>query len=273
MAFRLLGEGSAVQCPNNDCGPQTRYVITDEGKQIPFLTLPFMAFANGESGYYLPGWFGATPQAQAEAAPRLRAIAASRNGGSLDTSFAPKTVDLSVLQNALKTCIPKLWEMFEMTSFKATTVPDLKSKDHDQFNGVVGIRDVRSGSNFQVVNDPTPPKDVRDDIIDHHARGSTDALHPFWNYAYPAGDLRIRAGEKRYPELFGQGDMTYVRVQIHELGASLSAIRDIYHPAMWARRLPDENLDPDHRDDGPSLEECVGRYYYEQLGLTPVKYP
>jgi hypothetical protein len=230
-----------------------------------------MAFANGESGYYVPGWIGATPQAQADAAPYLRALASGdRQAGSLDSSFAPKVVDLSVLQSSLKTCIHKLWEMFEMTSFKPTTAPNLNSKDHDQYNGVVGIRDVWSGSTFNVVNDPTPPADVRDDIIYHKARGSTDPLHPFWNYAYPQGSLKTRPGEKRYPELFGLLTMDYIRVQIHELGASLSDIRNLYHPAMWRRRIDDNNLDPEHDDDGPSLEECVGSEYYKQLGLRPM---
>jgi YD repeat-containing protein len=275
MAFRLLGEGSAVQCPDNDCGPQTRYVITDEGKKIPFLTLPFMAFANGESGYYLPGWFGATPQAQAEAAPRLRALAAAgAQAGSLDSSFAPKAVDLSVLQNSLKTCIHKLWATFEMTSFKPTTAPNLKSKDHDQYNGVIGLKDVQTGTNFNITNDPTPPQEVQNEIIGDQSRGITYPTHPFWNYAYPNGDPTPRPGELRYPELFGQMTMIYVRVQIHETGAALSAIRDMYHPSPGKVTLSDGGLyKGTHGDDGPALEDCVGHTYYEQMGLTPVHYP
>lgn len=270
MAFRALGEGSAVQCPNNDCGPQTRYVITDEGKKIPYLTLPFMAFANGESGYCVPGWIGVTPQAQAEAAPQLRALAFGTVRWNLDSSFAPKTVDLSVLQNTLKTCIHELWPKFEMTSFKPTTAPNLKSKDHDQYNGVVGLRDVLSGTGFNVTNDPTPPQDVRNAISANHARGATDPLHPFWNYAYPAGDLKARPAELRYPELFARPEMTYVRVQIHELGASLSAIRDMYYVAPGKEILSDGGLYKGrHEDDGPALEDCVGRNYYKQMGLTP----
>lgn len=67
--------------------------------------------------------------------------------------------------------------------------------------------------------------------------------------------------------------MNYVRTQIHELGASLSLLRNAYHPGPWANRLPDNNLDPTHDDDGPSLEECVGRKYYEQMGLKPQGQP
>ena len=93
MAFRALGEGAAVQCPDNDCGPQARWVVTDEGKKVPFLTLPFMAFANGESGYYIPGWVGATPQAQADAGPALRAVASgAATGWSIDSPFTQDPV-------------------------------------------------------------------------------------------------------------------------------------------------------------------------------------
>ncbi|HEY0765342.1 MAG TPA: PKD domain-containing protein, partial [Pyrinomonadaceae bacterium] len=195
------------------------------------------------------------------------------NGTNKTGALGSKPIDWSVLYAALKFCIPTLWEQFEMTSFKLTTRPNLQSKNHDQYNGISGIRDVVSGSTFNVVNDPTPPAAVRNAIIQRPARGATDKLHPFWNYAYPDGDPKARPGELRYPELFGQTQMNYVRVQIHELGASLSAIRDIYHPAMWKRRLEDEGLDPDHDDDGPSLENCVGREYYKQMHLTPSKSP
>jgi YD repeat-containing protein len=82
FAYRLLKQGAAEQCPENDCGPQARNYINDQGERIPWITLPFMAFANGESGYY-PGFLGVTPQAQADAAPRLRALAAS--GAAVNT--------------------------------------------------------------------------------------------------------------------------------------------------------------------------------------------
>jgi len=46
-----------------------------------------MAFANGESGYYPPGWIGVTPQEQADRAPNLRALAAlGAQGWSIDSS-------------------------------------------------------------------------------------------------------------------------------------------------------------------------------------------
>src|SRR5262245_19963739 len=49
-----------------------------------------MAFANGESGYYPPGWIGVTPQEQADRAPNLRALAAlGAQGWSIDSSDFP----------------------------------------------------------------------------------------------------------------------------------------------------------------------------------------
>jgi YD repeat-containing protein len=59
---QAINSGMAVQCPNNDCGPQRMSV---EG--VAFLTLPFMAFANGVSGYFQAGFMEmGTPQEQAE---------------------------------------------------------------------------------------------------------------------------------------------------------------------------------------------------------------
>ena len=150
--------------------------------------------------------------------------------------------------------------------------PNLKSKDHDQYNGVISLRDKLYGTEFSVTNDPTPPKEIQDMIIKEQARGATDTLHPFWNYAYPLGDSSIRPGEKRYPELYGQAEMTYVRTQIHETSISLSAIADMYHPGP-GKQILDKNLDPEHPDDGPVLEDCVGSIYYKQMGLTPVMTP
>jgi len=179
-----------------------------------------------------------------------------------------KPIDWSVLESSLKTCISELWSMFEMTSFTPVTAPASQKgeKDDDSYNGIIGLNDIEFGKSFSVVNDPTPPLAVRNDLINKRARGSTDRFHPFWTYSYPAGDLSARPGELRYPELFGQ--LLYVRVQIHETGAALSYIRDLYHPGPWAIRLNDGGLDPDHTDDGPSLEDCVGREYYKQMGLT-----
>jgi len=164
--------------------------------------------------------------------------------------------------------------MFEMTNFTPTTGPGKGgTKPDDAYNGVISITDKIFGTAFDIVKDPTPPAAVRTMLIQNRSRGGTDRDHPFWNYAYPAASFEARPGELRYPELFGDATMTYVRVQIHETAASLSAIRNLYHPGPWAPRLNDGGLDPDHQDDGPSLEDCVGRQYYKQMGLTPRKYP
>ena len=58
---------AAQQCPNNDCRPQVRSGQTPNGQRITFLTTPFMAFANGVSGYFLPSSMGmGTPQQWAD---------------------------------------------------------------------------------------------------------------------------------------------------------------------------------------------------------------
>jgi hypothetical protein len=185
------------------------------------------------------------------------------------TAAAPqKPIDWAVFQSSLKTCIKTLWEWFEMTNFIPTTQAAKGASNDDSRNGVITINDTTLGRTFSVVNDPTPPPEVQA-LLTGKARGLTDIRNPFWTYAYPSGDTRPRPGDLRYPELFGQLTMEFVRVQIHEAGAALSAIRNIYHPGPWARRLPDGGLDSDHQDDGPSLEDCVGRIYFQQMGLKP----
>ena len=274
---RIRGDAS-VQCPNNDCSA----TITITGRHQGRVVGRWIIFAP-------EGWdpsFDGTYTLGRDKRERLvwkrksagsspaQSFAFDKNGVNTAGIVGSKPVDWSVLQNSLKTCIHELWPNFEMTSFKPTAAPNLKSKDHDQYNGVIGLRDVKSGSKFSVTNDPTPYKEVRDMIIQEKSRGATDALHPFWNYAYPAGDPTARPGELRYPELFGDMTMTYVRVQIHETGASLSAIRDMYYASPGVQFLSDGGLYPSqHEDDGPALEDCVGRTYYKQLGLTPAKLP
>ncbi|HZN09313.1 MAG TPA: hypothetical protein VFB65_21135 [Pyrinomonadaceae bacterium] len=159
----------------------------------------------------------------------------------------------------------------EMTGFKPTDPAGEGGKtDDDRYNGVITIHDAQLGQTFNIVNDPTPPPAVKADLIARGARGSTNPQNPFWTYAYPKAGPGSRPGDRRYPELFKQITMDYVRVQVHETGAALSLIRNIYHPGPWASRLPDRELDPEHKDDGPALEDCVGRNYYSQMGLTPV---
>jgi hypothetical protein len=184
-----------------------------------------------------------------------------------------KPVDFAVLQNSIDTCVTELWPWFDMTSIKYTDAPGKGGKDDDKYNGVTTLHDAEYGKTFEVTNDPTPPPDAKADIAAHDARGRTDRAQPFWTYAYPQGSAAKRPSERRYPELFGDPSMLYIRVQIHELGVSLSAIRDIYHPGPGQPVLDDRGLDPGHGDDGPALEDCVGRKYYAQMSLTPKSKP
>lgn len=209
---------------------------------------------------------------ETEALFRLFRFQQSRGGRPAKnaSSVAPqKPVDMTVLQSALKTCIPKLWPWFEMTGFTPTTQPPGEGgkPDDDNYNGVMTIHDAGLGQTFQIVNDPTPPPEIKALLFQNDSRGATNTARPFWTYSYPKASPAARPGELRYPELFGRISMDYIRVQIHEGGAALSAIRNIYHPGPWA---PLENdLAPQHPDDGPALEDCVGDFYYKQMGLTP----
>lgn len=181
-----------------------------------------------------------------------------------------KPVDWTVLGSVLKTCVSKLWSWFEVTEITWTSPAGEGGKaDDDSKNGVISFRDTDLNTNFKIVNDPTPPPDMKALLKREKSRGATDVTNPFWTYSYPKADPSERAGEKRYPELFSAISMDYIRVQIHETGAALSAVRNIYHPGPWAPRLDDRNLDPGHPDDGPALEDCVGREYFKQMGLTP----
>jgi hypothetical protein len=183
-------------------------------------------------------------------------------------TFAFDPIDWTVLESSLKTCIKELWDMFEVTAVKFTSPAGEGGKaDDDTHNGVITLHDAQLGQTFNVVNDPTPPTKIKEHLRQTKSRGLTDTRNPFWTYAYPKAGPKTRPGEQVYPELFTQISMEYVRVQIHETGAALSAIRDIYHPAPWAPL--EQRLDPGHPDDGPALEDCVGRTYFQQMGLTP----
>ncbi|NOT49248.1 MAG: hypothetical protein HOP17_16075 [Acidobacteria bacterium] len=48
------GNGGAVQCPNNDCGPRTATYIDPFGRGHDFLTGGFEAHADGSSGFGIP---------------------------------------------------------------------------------------------------------------------------------------------------------------------------------------------------------------------------
>jgi hypothetical protein len=52
----LLNNGSAVQCPHNDCGPQVFRQRGEDGIYRNVLSSPFRAYADGTSGYRVPVW-------------------------------------------------------------------------------------------------------------------------------------------------------------------------------------------------------------------------
>ncbi len=58
----MEASGAAVQCMSNDCGPRSRRL-----NGVSFLTTPFMAFANGVSGFFQQSYMEmGTPQEQAD---------------------------------------------------------------------------------------------------------------------------------------------------------------------------------------------------------------
>jgi hypothetical protein len=68
--------------------------------------------------------------------------------------------------------------------------------------------------------------------------------------------------------------MTFFRAQIHELGAALTLIRDKYYPPqpplVAYKPLKDNGLYKNgHSDDGPAMEDCIGRKYFNLSGLKP----
>src|SRR5688572_23613276 len=106
-----------------------------------------------------------------------------------------KPIDWNVIHNSLKTCINKLWPWFVMTGFQPTTLAGEGGKaDDDKYNGVITIHDADLGQTFNVVNDPTPPKEIKALLIQHQARGLTDPIRPFWTYTYPKAGPTPRPG-------------------------------------------------------------------------------
>jgi hypothetical protein len=165
------------------------------------------------------------------------------------------------VEQALSECIPELYSQYSFVSFQPTQA------DAD---GIVRIRDVQSGAEANIVSDSSPPPEVVKLLVANDARGMGDSRNPWWTYAVsPMSAPSLRPGEMRYPSLYlTTPGMDWVRTQIHETGAALTHIRDRYYPGPWA--VPDrEGLDPRHPDDGPAMENCVGKKIYQRLGLKP----
>lgn len=190
-------------------------------------------------------------------------------------TIAEHKVDLNALKAIIGECVHELYRQYEMTDFKATTKPNGRggNADDDHYNGTLTIRDVNTGAVGTIVNDPTPPqaflnqmKDETDDGV-----GGVSPEDPWWSFTVSEGRRghEMRPSEKRYPELYLANGMDYVRIQLHESGAALGHIQQRFYPLT---RLPphDGDLHPKgHRDDGPAMEDCVGRKYYQAKGLKP----
>jgi YD repeat-containing protein len=110
MAERLLDSGAGVQCPDNNCGPRSRHVRNPEtGELVSYLSLPFLAFASGISGFFESGWLGLSAEEQAEIMLREIRRPGSTTGqidrantsSSLMFPFHPLTQEKPALERAL----------------------------------------------------------------------------------------------------------------------------------------------------------------------------
>jgi hypothetical protein len=80
----MINGEATLQCPDNDCGPHAIRVTNPDGETRSILTTPFMAFANGVSGFFWPGWAEmGTPQMQADA---WLAVSRGANPTGMDSS-------------------------------------------------------------------------------------------------------------------------------------------------------------------------------------------
>lgn len=170
-------------------------------------------------------------------------------------------IDEKMLEDALRECIPELYPMFRFVSLVITTPTS---------DGVIRIRDAHNGTEANLINDSTPPKDVVADIKDNGGRGRNDSVNPWWTYSIASSNSpELRPGEKRYPDLYLAPKMDWFRTQIHETGAVLTYLRNRYYRTAY---LPfPSDLHREHDDDGPAMEDCVGEKVYAKLGLKPVK--
>ena len=255
MAFRLLGQGAAVQCPANDCGPQARWVITDEGKKVPFLTTPFMAFANGESGYYIPGWVGTTPQAQADAGPALRALASGTAGRNIDSSFTQEPIEdtfhrLLVDQDFLKRFGHCLRDLFHVNPYETGFV-----NKSDGSGGSLTFKDLKTNDVFTVTSDTTlSGKELA--AMAGRTRailGFTAFRNPYNNFiASELANVKGNPNQRAY--------MLYLGVQVHEMGNSIAMLLGdpLNNQFMKNRpRAKDAALRAHDNDSGMALQECV----------------
>ncbi|HEU4710983.1 MAG TPA: discoidin domain-containing protein [Pyrinomonadaceae bacterium] len=285
----FIRDENSVQCPDNDCGPRWNPSANNpDGSRGAFEH--FQAFVNGYAGYmtqygryhYDSGSKFSNSPYEEEVPTGVLGMGQTKTGQKTGTKNAPHVIHKEVLKNALADCINELYPMFKMVSYKPTRTP-LDGKD-DSYNGIIWIKG-QTGSSFPIISDPSPPEYMIKNMKSVNARGATSNFgnptgdNPFWTYSCPSCDLSSgdnygRPAEARYPELF-RGMTSHERVQIHELGTALTMIRNAYYPppAVLVNGYPpleDNGLYKDgHDDDGPAMEDCVGRKYYNITGLKP----
>jgi len=110
-AMQMLESGSAVQCPNNDCGPRTLRAYDANGNFVGrVLSQPFQAFADGHSGFLPPGaryqgngyWdLPGTRRPSRSGPPTLRTADPSRSRGSDDGTNEGRSYRLGVTPQRL----------------------------------------------------------------------------------------------------------------------------------------------------------------------------
>jgi len=110
-AMQMMESGSAVQCPNNNCGPRTLRAYDSNGNFVGrVLSQPFQAFADGYSGFLPPGaryqgnghWgLPGTGSPARSGPPTLRPADRSRRRGSDDGTNEGRSYRLGVTPQRL----------------------------------------------------------------------------------------------------------------------------------------------------------------------------
>jgi hypothetical protein len=204
---------------------------------------------------------------------RLNGIQRRREGSPRGSDAPPQktSIDPEIIKKAISDCISAMYPHYALVDFIATRKPvEAKGDKDDRFIGLTTIKDVNTGSTGTIVNDPTPAKSILREI-QTHGRGLTRSDNPWWGYVAPDVD-QLNAPDTSqvvYPELYGA--LPFFKTQIHELGGALGLITKMYYPSDY--RLFNNRLAPNHQDNGPAFEDCVGRRVYQSLGLTPASLP
>jgi YD repeat-containing protein len=267
-ASHILNIGSGVELPAGASANRLQLVANGKGFGLAIL----YPFGDGLRAQVIMG-----------DAQKLDVELPTRFNVEPGTQGSRHIINDRILESVIGDCIKELYPMFEMTGFKVVRSPTANA-NNDAFNGVVNLK-TSDGRSFPVVSDPTPPQYMIDIMKQSNSRGATAKFgtptgdNPFWTYNCPTcdrsdGDRYGRPAEARYPELY-RNLISYVRVQFHELGAALTLIRDKYFPvvppqAPYPERLNHNNLyKTPHGDDGPAMEDCIGRKYFNLAGLQP----